>query len=310
MTSKAVHHRSYSSRWVQPYGVLAVSIASGLVSYRISLHAWCCICYAFRISSSTSNKLSRNYIAATVVTPMAVVSSAIISSHISIQCYKHYINPHVSTFSYPRLLCLNYEAMSMYDWNSEFHQFVAICSVATFAILRGIQLRRSNIGSGVLDVFRVIAPSDLWCVGSFGRYCITRNVKRGQYATEAQKMKIETYGRKYGCHHCGRIQFVSSKFKSITKPLRKRLNRMNYLRMPLSLTEYIADHIPPSKVRKLSRQKQVFLPQCQSCSNKQAHSVSSQKKTLMIHNLTRNIRLIHLWIPFPWIFNYFMSDYY
>ena len=104
---------------------------------------------------------------------------------------------------------------------------------------------------------------------------------------------------------------ISSTFKLQTKSLRIMWNKWNISKSNLSLTEYIADHIPPSKLNRRKRQnmknknkKQILLPQCQDCSSKQSQSVKQNKRTLMIHNLSKNMTLWHLWMPFPWIFNY------
>eukprot|EP01084_Bolivina_argentea_P022664 42126_1 len=269
-------HGQRLSRWKQPYGIFALSLTSGLLSYRLSLHGWCCIFYALRISSN--RKFNMNYIAASVTTPIAVVSSAFVSSHMAIQCYKRYINDEICYLNYPKIFKLNYQSLSIYHWNSDFHKFLLISSIVSFSTFRCIQLLRSNVGFTIFDIFRVLTPSDLWCRGSYARYCINKNVYRRHYATEYQKKLIEEYGMKYGCHHCGRKQFMSSKFKTVTKPMRRFLNK--YFSLNISLTEYIADHIPPSKVLKLKRKRQVFLPQCRLCCMKQANSVKSKRRTL------------------------------
>ena len=124
-----------------------------------------------------------------------------------------------------------------------------------------------------INPFRVIAPSDIWYRGSFARYCIKENVKRNKYANQSQKLLIEQYGRKYGCHHCGLKDIISSTFRIQTRSLRIMWNKWNVFNSNLSLTEYIADHIPPSKLNRRKRQKRkhmrnnkikrILLPQCQ-----------------------------------------------
>ena len=190
----------------------------------------------------------------------------------------------------------------------QFHHFLVICSLLSFATLRSLQIYRSNLKFNALDTFRVIAPSDLWTIGSFARYAILNNVHRGRYATERQKIMIEAMGRKYGCHHCGRRLFLSTSFKMMTKPIRKRWNYYAANYNNLSITDYVADHIPPSKLRRYKRKKQILLPQCKSCSIKQSHSVKLQQRTLVVHNLWSNMSLFHLWIPFPWIYHYYFNN--
>lgn len=114
--------------------------------------------------------------------------------------------------------------------------------------------------------FSSLAPSDVAHKGAFAlqRACLA--ARDARYATDRQRALITQFGRKFGCHSCGRRFF----------------------------TEFISDHQPPNKVA-AGRVSQKYFPQCRACSQIQAGSLSAGRQAIVPHY--RTLRLYHLWVP-------------
>ena len=136
-----------------------------------------------------------------------------------------------------------------------------------------------------------VAPSDLYKVGSYMRHTLPA-FRGSQYASTAEKQVLQVFGRKYGCHHCG-----------------MRYGRMlNKLANRRWLGGFIGDHIPPNKyahgskgsskgaAASTAKIKQLFLPQCTTCSSKQSAAVRDDIRTLV---LPRSLRWRDLFLPLP-----------
>eukprot|EP00164_Ancoracysta_twista_P007447 GFYU01010573.1.p1 GENE.GFYU01010573.1~~GFYU01010573.1.p1 ORF type:complete len:314 (-),score=45.76 GFYU01010573.1:327-1268(-) len=115
--------------------------------------------------------------------------------------------------------------------------------------------------------FRGMCASDLFHYGSYARRSIPAPSQA--YATTTERVAITSLGRMHGCHTCGK-QFG---------------------------TEFIADHQPPNKYATLST-KQVFLPHCVSCSQRQSTACATDVRTLLTPYWLA-FRLYHVWCPLP-----------
>jgi hypothetical protein len=72
--------------------------------------------------------------------------------------------------------------------------------------------------------FLTLIPSSLLDIGVFANTKLGSVIVNSNIASDLQRQAIQTYGRFYGCHHCGNRQILS-----IFKP-------------------FIADHQPPTKL--------------------------------------------------------------
>lgn len=125
--------------------------------------------------------------------------------------------------------------------------------------------------------FTSVLPSSLLRPGAFAREWLP--AKGPDYATQGQKNLIQAYGRKYGCHSCGK-------------------------RWP---SHFVADHQPPSSTLKNSLTQQFFFPQCPRCSNIQGSFVGgSGSKFIRTHPFS--LRLYHLFLPVPLILAHIKSQ--
>ncbi|KAL9190718.1 hypothetical protein ACHAXT_000424 [Thalassiosira profunda] len=112
--------------------------------------------------------------------------------------------------------------------------------------------------------FSSLAPSSYTARGSFARIGIPAP-PNFNYATKAQRAKIEQIGRWWGCHTCG--------------------SRMVFSNLAKNVPKFHGDHIPPVAVAKQINRRwyrrpfgwevaQKFYPQCRNCSNKQGGLLS------------------------------------
>ena len=125
---------------------------------------------------------------------------------------------------------------------------------------------------------RYTCPSDLYRTGTYMKVTLPA-IRGNEYADKSQKLLLQQYGRTYGCHHCG-VRWG--------RYLSKISDRRYW-------GGYIGDHIPPNKYS-TSNTKQLFLPQCTTCSSKQSSSVRDDKRRLV---LPRSLRLYNLYLPIP-----------
>ncbi len=148
--------------------------------------------------------------------------------------------------------------------------------------LTPLDLLVSTVSSAVIfralgGRFSSVLPSSLVRPGAFARECLPS--KGPEYATHGQKNLIQTLGRKYGCHSCGRRW----------------------------LTQFVADHQPPSNTLKNSLTQQYFYPQCPKCSNVQGAFVGgNSSKVVRIHPFS--LRLYHVFVPMPLVIAYYKSQ--
>lgn len=129
--------------------------------------------------------------------------------------------------------------------------------------------------------FSSVLPSHLCAPGAFARQWIPANSIN--YANSTEKNIIQLFGREHGCHSCG--------------------NR--------KVSDFVADHQPPSKVFKLSNGGQRFYPQCRKCSGLQGGYLAGTNSTvnsaahLVQHPFS--LRLYHVFLPLPLAFVFMKS---
>lgn len=154
------------------------------------------------------------------------------------------------------------------------------------------ELFLSTVGSVIMfralgGKYKAVLPSNLIHPGAFAREWVPA-LKESQLASTREKSLLKSMGERYGCHTCGK----------------KRM------------TEFVADHQPPSKVvgnhisskiipvSDLSNPLlQRFYPQCKKCSNCQGGLLStsknpSQKRKAFVTHAS-SLRVYHIFLPLP-----------
>ena len=130
--------------------------------------------------------------------------------------------------------------------------------------------------------FSSVLPSNLMKAGAFARDWIP--AKTPQFATDYEKSLIQSIGKKYGCHSCGK-RYVS---------------------------KFIADHQPPTKLFASGMDRfpyQKFYPQCLKCSTLQGPAVNNgalRSKAIRTHAL--GLRIYHLFFPITLGISYWKSS--
>lgn len=120
--------------------------------------------------------------------------------------------------------------------------------------------------------FRRLAPSSLRHTGAFAYQSLPAQGK--SYATASELDRLASFGRRYGCHTCGRRRPADGVFHG--------------------------DHQPPNSLVKPG-QSQKFFPQCKRCSNLQGGDLAQLRNPaataapLVTHATA--LRWYHLWLP-------------
>ncbi len=149
---------------------------------------------------------------------------------------------------------------------------VFLSSISSLVVFRALGGRFSNV-----------LPSSLLRPGAFARDWLptTRGM---QYATDKERDMIQTIGRRYGCHSCGKRR----------------------------VSNFVADHQPPSKTIVGAGEvlSQRFYPQCNRCSRQQGGLLSNNNgkfaalnpKSIRTHS--PSLRVYHTFLPLPFVFAY------
>jgi hypothetical protein len=122
------------------------------------------------------------------------------------------------------------------------------------------------------------------------------------YADTASRTKLQSIGKRHGCHSCGAKRAWQW----------SKLGRRAPGSGGLFSWSFHADHQPPVKYFNRSpafpswmwlrdclgmgMKEQRFFPQCPSCSQLQAAACKSDTRTLIVHHASR---LYHAWLPAP-----------
>lgn len=160
-------------------------------------------------------------------------------------------------------------------------------------LLSAPELIISTVSSAVIfralgGRFSSVLPSHLFHPGAFARERIP--AFRGfQFATTGEKNIIRDYGRRYGCHTCGR----------------KRVSG------------FASDHQPPSHLLRQSNSsnggnnggliRQFFYPQCFDCSSLQGGILNNGNLSKAIITHPFSLRLYHAFLPVPFLVAYLKS---
>ena len=144
-------------------------------------------------------------------------------------------------------------------------------------LIRGTLLTILCFSAIECNGLRTTLPSSVISKGAYAR-SFARILTSTPSASSMQRAKIQSFGKRFGCHHCGSRQLFQGKF--------------------------IADHIPPTlfvsnylkswfgrSMNKIFPTKQHLYPQCQSCFSVQGAHVKSGRH-FMIYN--PRFRLVHL----------------
>ncbi len=133
------------------------------------------------------------------------------------------------------------------------------------------------------NFFRTSLPSSILARGVYARWGASV-LASSDIATSSQKLKIQTLGRLYGCHHCGYRPFTNIGGR----------------------VKYIADHMPPNHIKHIASRSlsgkirsslrkilpiktitQRLYPQCMKCMGIQAGKVRALEHTPINHYALR-----------------------
>ena len=146
----------------------------------------------------------------------------------------------------------------------------------------GVDVLVSTVSSALIfravgGRFAAVLPSHLLRPGAFAIDWLPAT-RGAQYATAREKEVIQTFGKKYGCHSCGKRR----------------------------VTNFICDHQPPTKCvqdETISSLVQRFYPQCNRCSLLQGGLLNgngaSGTSLKFIRTHPFSLRLYHTFLPLP-----------
>lgn len=150
----------------------------------------------------------------------------------------------------------NYNTRIKYEKNNKRNKEIVRYEFAKRVILGlGMYLLLERKG------FKTVLPSSILTTGAYANFARGAVEASGAVASASQRLKIQTLGKLYGCHHCGTKQlFTANKFIADHMPPTKFVNEMNkkWWRRMLKITV-----------------EQKLLPQCQKCFSKQGSAVAS-----------------------------------
>ena len=129
-------------------------------------------------------------------------------------------------------------------------------------------------------MFRTMLPSSVLTIGVFANPSLSKFISihaSSDVATQSERLKVQSLGKKFGCHHCGSRQIFSR-------------------------GSFIADHMPPTKHAKEMnaawwrrflglKVTQRLWAQCQSCFSMQGSAVRADIHRLAYYN---RLRLVHM----------------
>ena len=160
--------------------------------------------------------------------------------------------------------------------------------------------------------FSSVLPSHLFHPGAFAVERVPA-VRGQQSAVSTEKALIRDYGRRYGCHTCGKKQvkmFVCD-HQPPSHLLRKNNSSSIAVTSERSAGELKVD-VPSSSNANSTENgatvKQFFYPQCYNCSSMQGGLLNggNQSKAIIAHPFS--LRLYHVFLPVPFTIAYLKSS--
>lgn len=151
--------------------------------------------------------------------------------------------------------------------------------------ITGVDVLVSAVSSAVIfralgGRFSAVLPSHLLRPGAFAKEWLPA-IKGPRYATDKEKEVIQTFGKRYGCHSCGKKRGTS----------------------------FVCDHQPPTKCLLQNETNsnlsllQRFYPQCNRCSLLQGGLLNSNgangTSLKFIRTHPFRLRLYHTFLPIP-----------
>ena len=148
------------------------------------------------------------------------------------------------------------------------------------------------------SIFKTVLPSSSISIGAYARKSASL-LATGEVATSAQRVVIQKFGIRHGCHQCGSRQIKRQMYRETIKITPK------FVQTIAGTKGFIADHMPPtlflntilkSKLAKITRGlgypiKQRLYPQCIKCYSIQGHNVKTRTQQMIFHSRPR---LVHL----------------
>ena len=155
--------------------------------------------------------------------------------------------------------------------------------------------------------FSSVLPSHLFHPGAFARERIPA-IRGLKLANSSEKSLIRDYGRRYGCHTCGKKQVGGHGFVSDHQPpshLLKNSKSSGTLAAETTAGNLKADVELSNDGASV---RQFFYPQCYKCSSLQGGSLNNGSKSKAIVTHPLSLRLYHLFLPVPFVVAYLKSS--
>jgi hypothetical protein len=162
--------------------------------------------------------------------------------------------------------------------------------------------------------FSSVLPSHLFHPGAFAVERVPA-VRGQQAAVSTEKALIREYGRKYGCHTCGkkRVDLMVCDHQPPSYFIRKNNSSSAIASSERNAGEAKLD-LPSSSSASSNgnsengaKVKQFFYPQCYSCSSMQGGLLNGGARSKLIVTHPFSLRLYHIFLPVPFAIAYLKS---
>ena len=159
--------------------------------------------------------------------------------------------------------------------------------------------------------FSSVLPSHLFHPGAFAVERVPA-IRGQQAAVATEKALIREYGKKYGCHTCGkkRVDMMVCDHQPPSYFIRKNNSASTIASSERNVGEAKLD-LPSSSSNGVAENgvqvKQFFYPQCYSCSSMQGGLLNGGSRSKLIITHPFSLRLYHVFLPVPFAMAYLKS---
>ena len=162
--------------------------------------------------------------------------------------------------------------------------------------------------------FSSVLPSHLFHPGAFAVERVPA-IRGQQPSVPSEKALIRDYGRKYGCHTCGkkRVNLMVCDHQPPSHLLRKNNSSSTIASSGKSAGKVKVD-MPSSSntnsnnnIENGAKVKQFFYPQCYECSSMQGGLLNGGDQSKMIITHPFSLRLYHVFLPVPFTIAFLKS---
>ena len=161
--------------------------------------------------------------------------------------------------------------------------------------------------------FSSVLPSHLFHPGAFAVERVPA-IRGQQAAVASEKALVRDYGKRYGCHTCGkkRVNMMVCDHQPPSYFLRKNNSSSTVASGERNAGELKMDLTSSSNVNSTNMEigvkvKQFFYPQCYDCSSMQGGLLNGGAKSKLIVTHPFSLRLYHVFLPVPFAIAYLKS---